>query len=259
MGIAQLRFYEELNDFLAPALRKREFDYAFARSATVKNAIEALGVPHTEVELILVNGRSVDFSHRMQEGDRVSVYPKFEAFDVAPLVRVRSEPLRRMRFIADSHLGGLARLLRMAGFDTLHDNHYIDHEIRRLAAADARIVLTRDRELLKCRDITHGCYVRALKPSVQLGEIVERLQLAASMAPFTLCLYCNLPLTDIGKDEVLDRLPPTVAANYERFRTCAGCRRVFWEGSHWRRMRELLARVVPEPDPGRVPQSFTER
>lgn len=249
MGVARLRFYEELNDFLAPALRRREFDYAFARAATVKNAIEALGVPHTEVELILVNGRSVDFAHRMKDGDRVSVYPVFEAFDIAPLVRVRARPLRRTRFIADSHLGGLARLLRMAGFDTLHDNHYADDEIRGIAAREGRTVLTRDRELLKCRDVTHGCYVHALRSAQQLREIVERLQLAGSMAPFTLCLHCNLPLAEVGKADVLARLPPMVAANYNRFRTCSGCRRVYWEGSHWRRMRELIEKIVPSSEP----------
>lgn len=246
MAVVRLRFYEELNDFLAPELRKREFEYASARAATVKNAIEALGVPHTEVELVLVNGCSVDFSHRLQEGDRVSVYPTFEAFDVAPLVCVRAQPLRRTRFITDAHLGGLARLLRMAGFDTLHDNGYADETIRCIAAADHRIVLTRDRELLKCRDVTHGCYVRALKSSQQFNEIVERLQLAASFAPLTRCLHCNLRLQEVEKHAVLERLPPSVALNYKRFRTCSGCGRVFWEGSHWRRMRELLARVAQE-------------
>jgi hypothetical protein len=244
MGVARLRFYEELNDFLAPARRKREFDYEFARAATVKNAIEAVGVPHTEVELILVDGHSVDFSYRLRDGDRVSVYPVFEAFDVAPLVRVRERPLRNLRFVADAHLGALARLLRMAGFDTLHDNAYSDETIRRIAATESRVILTRDRALLKCRDVTHGCYVRALKPPAQLAEVVERLQLASSMAPFTLCLHCNLPLAEAGKDEVRHRLPETVAQAYAHFKTCAGCRRIYWEGSHWRRMRELLARVA---------------
>jgi uncharacterized protein with PIN domain len=252
MGVARLRFYEELNDFLASARRKREFDYAFARAATVKNAIEAVGVPHTEVELILVDGRSVDFSYRLRDGDRVSVYPMFEAFDVAPLLRVRERPLRDTRFVADAHLGGLARLLRMAGFDTLHDNAYADEAVRLIAAAESRVILTRDRALLMCRDVTHGCYVRALKPSAQLAEVVERLQLAARMAPLTLCLHCNLPLAEISKDEVEDRLPETVAQTYERFRTCSGCRRIYWEGSHWRRMRELLARVAPPAAETRV-------
>ena len=171
------RFYEELNDFLAPALRKRDIEYRCARAATVKNAIEALGVPHTEVELILVNGESVDFSYLMRDADRVSVYPKFESFDIRPLLRVRDAPLRELRFVADAHLGGLARLLRMLGFDTLYSNTITDEEIRDLAQADGRIVLTRDRELLKRREITHGCFVRALKPSQQLREIVQRLQL----------------------------------------------------------------------------------
>lgn len=248
MGVARLRFYEELNDFLAPARRKREFDYAFARAATVKNAIEAVGVPHTEVELILVNGRSVDFSYRLRDGDRVSVYPVFEAFDVGPLVRVRERPLRDTRFVADAHLGGLARLLRMAGFDTLHDNAYADDAIRRIAAAESRVILTRDRALLMCRDVTHGCYVRAVEPAAQFVEVVERLQLAARMAPFTRCLHCNLPLADVDKDAIRHRLPETVAQAYARFRTCEGCRRVYWEGSHWRRMRALIERVAQQAD-----------
>ncbi|HSD62004.1 MAG TPA: MoaD/ThiS family protein, partial [Burkholderiales bacterium] len=92
MARAEFRFYEELNDFLAPERRKRDFYYDCARAATVKNAIESLGVPHTEVELILVNGESVDFSHPVGEGDRVAVFPRFEAFDVRPLLRVRAAP-----------------------------------------------------------------------------------------------------------------------------------------------------------------------
>ena len=180
--LAWFRFYEELNDFLAPALRKRDIEYRCARAATVKNAIEALGVPHTEVELILVNGESVDFSYLMREADRVSVYPKFESFDIQPLLRVREAPLRELRFVADAHLGGLARLLRMLGFDTLYSNAITDEEIRDLAQADGRIVLTRDRDLLKRREITHGCFVRSLKPSQQLREIVQRLQLDAHLS-----------------------------------------------------------------------------
>lgn len=245
MALARFRFYEELNDFLAPEHRRREFEHRYARAATVKNAIEALGVPHTEVELILVNGCPVDFGYLVREGDRISVYPKFEAFDLGPLLRVRREPLRVTRFIADSHLGGLARLLRMLGFDTLYENGYADSEICRRAAEEGRIVLTRDRELLKLRTVTHGCYVHALEPRLQLMEIVERLQLAASVRPFTLCLHCNLPLAPVEKAQIVDRLPPGVAQRYEQFHTCAGCRRVYWEGSHWERMRELLLEILP--------------
>ena len=115
---ATFRFYEELNDFLAPEQRGREFACRCARSATTKHMIEALGVPHTEVELMLVNGASVGFERALGDGDRVAVYPKFEAFNVTPLLRVRESALRETRFVADAHLGGLAHLLRMTGFDT---------------------------------------------------------------------------------------------------------------------------------------------
>jgi len=244
MPVARFRFYEELNDFLAPDRHKREFAAPFARAATVKNAIEAFGVPHTEVELILVNGCSVDFAYRLREGDRISVYPRFETFDIEPLLRVRPKLLRTSRFIADAHLGGLARLLRMAGFDTLYENRWTDDEIRSRAGEEGRIILTRDRALLMHRTVTHGCYVHALEPRAQLREILERLQLASSVRPFSLCLDCNVSLEPIGAAEVRDRIPQAVAAAYGRFSLCPGCRKVYWEGSHWRRMRALLGDIL---------------
>ena len=176
MVTATFRFYEELNDFLARPLRRRTFSCACARGATAKHMIEALGVPHTEVELILVNGESVGFNHPLADGDRIAVYPKFEALDIQPLLRVREHPLRVVRFIADAHLGGLAPLLRLAGFDTLYDNHYPDADIEALAAAQQRIVLTRDRELLKRRTHhawllrAHAAAARAIARSVRTAR-----------------------------------------------------------------------------------------
>ncbi|MHB0983411.1 MAG: Mut7-C RNAse domain-containing protein [Thiobacillus sp.] len=250
MATATFRFYEKLNDFLAPDRRKQEFTVPCARAATTKHMIEALGVPHTEVELILVNGESVDFNRQLEDGDRVAVYPRFEAMDVTPLLRVREQPLREPRFVADAHLGGLAHMLRMLGFDTLYDNHFHDDVIVAIAERDGRIVLTRDRELLKRRAVTHGCYVHALKSEQQLREVVERLDLARSARPFTLCLHCNAPLRAVDKAIVLDRLPPKVREHYERFSTCDGCGRVYWEGSHWRNMRRVLDGVLPEEQAG---------
>ncbi|MFZ4537956.1 Mut7-C RNAse domain-containing protein [Propionivibrio sp.] len=246
MVTATFRFYEELNDFLPPEWRRQEFSAPCARAATTKHMIEALGVPHTEVELILVNGESVGLDHLLKDGDRVSIYPRFEAFDITPLMRVRERPLRVTRFIADAHLGGLARLLRMAGFDTLYRNDYQDREIAQIAGQQGRIVLTRDRDLLKHRAVTHGCYVHAIKPAQQLSEIMQRLDLARSMQPFTLCLQCNAPLHSIAKEDVLERLPPSVRTNHTRFTTCHLCQRIFWPGTHWERMRELVdASVQP--------------
>ena len=244
MVAVTLRFYEELNDFLAPDRRGREFTCTCARAATTKHMIESLGVPHTEVELLLVNGESVGFDCLLADGDRVAVYPKFEALDIVPLLRVRERPLRVMRFVADAHLGGLARLLRMIGFDTLHYNHYVDDEIERISRAEGRIVLTRDRGLLKRRGITHGCYVHAVRSAQQLSEIVDRLDMARSFRPFTLCLHCNAPLRSIDKAQVAPVLPPTILAHHDRFSTCDVCHRIFWEGSHWRRMRSMLDELL---------------
>jgi uncharacterized protein with PIN domain len=255
MVTATFRFYEELNDFLARPLRRREFSCACAHGATTKHMIEVLGVPHTEVELILVNGESVGFNHPLSDGDRVAVYPKFEALDIQPLLRVRERPLRVVRFIADAHLGGLAPLLRLAGFDTLYDNHYPDADIEALAAAQQRIVLTRDRELLKRRSITHGCYIRTLRPHEQLREVFERLDLAHSAQPFRLCLMCNAPLRRIAKHEVGTRAPDGVLERHDQFVTCDVCQRVFWEGTHWQRMRALMDSVAA---PGRPPHVTTQ-
>lgn len=244
---ATFRFYEELNDFLPPSRRKRDFVVPCARTETVKHMIEALGVPHTEIEVILVNGESVGFDRVLHDGDRVAVYPKFEALDVTPLLRLRAEPLRQVRFLADAHLGGLARLLRLVGFDTVFDRRLQGAQIEQRACDEGRIVLSRDHALLKRRGITHGCFVRALQPRMQLREIVERLDLARSARPFTRCTVCNGQLAPSESDEVAGRLPPGVAERHDRFARCIGCGRVYWEGSHWRRMQAIVADAIAPP------------
>jgi uncharacterized protein with PIN domain len=248
MVTATFRFYEELNDFLPRERRGCAFTVPCARAATTKHMIEALGVPHTEVELILVNGESSGLDRMLLEGDRVAVYPTFETFDVSPLLQVRDTPLRRLRFVADAHLGGLARLLRMAGFDTLYDNAFHDDEIVAIAAAQQRVVLTRDRELLKRRSVTHGCYLHAIKPAAQLRELYDRLALAAIAQPFTLCLHCNLPLRPVPKAQVLELLPESVRTAHDEFNSCDSCGRVFWKGSHHQRMAAMLDAVAAQTE-----------
>lgn len=243
MVSATFRFYGELNDFLARARRGRSFAAPCARAATTKHMIEALGVPHTEVELVLLNGEPRGLDDILEEGDRIAVYPRFTTFDVADVARLDQRPPGRVRFVADAHLGGLARLLRMAGFDTIYRNTLNDAEVEAIAEGDGRAVLTRDRELLKRRGIAYGCYVRALKAEAQLREVAERFGLAERMRPFTLCLSCNAPLRPIAKAAVRDRLPPRVAATQDEFSTCDRCHGVFWKGSHWQRMAGVLNEI----------------
>jgi len=184
MVIATFRFYEELNDFLASARRKRDFEWACPSDCTVKQAIEALGVPHAEVELILANGKSVDSCCAVQDGDRISVYPVFESLDITPVLKVRAKPLRCTRFIADARLGVLAKRLRALGFDTAHARGLTRAQIARIATEERRIVLTRDPGLLRHEAITHGCHVREATPRRQLQEIISRLDLYRAVKPF---------------------------------------------------------------------------
>ena len=235
MTEATFRFYQQLNSFLPREWRQRDHRCRCARAATAKHMIEALGVPHTEVALVLVNGEPAGLDHLLADGDRVAAYPPFLRLAIG------AQPGGALRFVADAHLGGLARLLRMAGFDTLYDNNYHDDDIEAIAAREQRIVLTRDRDLLKRRSIERGAYVHAQKPAPQFRDMVERYALAEHMQPFSLCLQCNVPLHAVDKALVEEHLPPKVRAAHQQFQQCPECRGVFWQGSHWRRMCELLA------------------
>ncbi|WP_263262252.1 Mut7-C ubiquitin/RNAse domain-containing protein [Pseudomonas sp. RIT-PI-S] len=241
MATVTFRFYANLEGFLPSQRRGRAFACACPPRATTRHMIEALGVPHTEVALLLVNGQSVGLDQRLEGEDRVAVYPKFERLDISPISRLHQFPAGIPRFVADAHLGGLARLLRMAGFDTLFDNACADPALAAMARREARILLTRDRDLLKHRAVTHGCYVHTLKPVAQLRELYDRLDLRPSAHPFSLCLNCNAALYEVAREQVLERLPPRVREQQQRFMTCGQCQRLYWEGSHWKRMRVLLA------------------
>lgn len=247
---ADFRFYGELADFLPLARRGVTFSYEFQGGPSVKDVVESLGVPHTEIDLILADGESVGFSWILQDGARVSVFPVFESIDIAPIARVRPSPLRKIRFILDGHLGRLARYLRMLGFDTLWQRDPCDEEIAQVAAAEHRIVLTRDRGLLKRRAVTHGYCVREIDPRRQLAEVVRRLDLARSIAPFNRCLRCNTPLEAVRKEDVANALPPLVREHQNAFRRCPSCERLYWPGSHYTRMERLISEVLA-PGAGR--------
>jgi len=232
VATASFRFHGALQDFLSRQHRDKAFAYECARAANLKNAIEALGVPHTETGRITVNDAPATLQRAVREGDLIEIFPTTKEKGTDPI------------FLADAHLGGLARFLRMLGFDTLHDNNYGDAEIRRLAEAERRIVLSRDRELLKCSEIVRGCYVHALKAEAQLREVAERYDLAARARPFSLCLRCNLPLQPVDKAAVAAVVPEKVRARQEQFSRCAGCGRIYWPGSHYARMRAALGELL---------------
>lgn len=244
MATAQFRFYAELNAFLKQPCRQQWCSRACPKGATVKNMVEAFGVPHTEIDLILSNGESVDFSHQLQEGERISVYPRFSSLDISALTRLPLRPFRGEKFIADAHLGWLAKHLRMLGFDVLFRNSYSDAEVARIAADEERIVLTRDRDLLMHKAIVRGCYLHAVTGSAQRDEVLARFDLLGAMRPFCRCLNCNALIREVDKKAVAHRVPLRIGQFHQRFWECAGCGQVYWSGSHVARMESQIQQIL---------------
>jgi uncharacterized protein with PIN domain len=238
----ELRLYAELQDFLPPDRRGGSVRRPHLPHQTVKDLIEAVGVPHSEVELVVVDGEVVDFSHRPAPGSRIAVYPAFRRLDLGPLPRLHP-PRPEPRFVLDVHLGRLARLLRLLGLDVRWAPDLDDDELAAVAEAEDRILVTRDRGLLKRNQVAHGVFVRSDDALEQAVEVLTRLDLAGRLAPFTRCLVCGDVLEDVPKAAVLDRLEPLTRRYHDRFRRCRGCGRVYWPGSHHERLAATVAEV----------------
>ncbi len=238
------RFYEELNDFLPGNRKNAEFQYKYSGNPSVKDAIESLGVPHVEVDMILVNGEPVDFSYKVKNGDRISVYPVFERFDIKDVQRLRAAPLRNPKFILDVHLGRLAKYMRLCGLDSSYEKDLTDREIVNISVSQKRIILTRDKGLLKAKEVTHGHWMRASRPVDQLNEVISSFDLKNDLQPFSRCLECNGVLAGVSREEIENLLPERTKAYYTVFRQCPGCGRIYWEGSHYMRMKKFLGNIL---------------
>ena len=240
MAQIRLHFYQSLNDFIAPTLSSTEIIHDFDRKASVKDMIESFNVPHTEVELILVNGTAVDFNYIVQHNDCIQVYPAFENLGVATSLRLRSEPSRPPVFVVDANLGKLARYLRLLGFDCLYRNDYNDDAVAKIASERQRIVLTRDRSLLQRKIITYGYFVRTDIPKIQTQEVLKRFDLYPLIKPLTRCTHCNGKLQEIDKQKIAHRLEPLTKQHYDRFLICSECEQIYWQGSHCARVKQLV-------------------
>ncbi|GBE65169.1 hypothetical protein MFM001_16310 [Mycobacterium sp. MFM001] len=248
-GYVDVRAYAELNEFLGPESRGVTVRRPFRSHQTVKDILEAMGVPHTEVDLILVNGDPVGFAHRPTTGDRIAAYPMFEALDVGSTARLRPVPLRDPHFVIDVNLGRLARLMRVLGFDVWWSNDADDQTLADISLSQQRILLTRDRGLLKRRAITHGLFVHSEHAEEQTLEVIRRLDLAQRVAPLTRCLRCNGPLAVVSKDEVIEDLEPLTRRYYNDFRRCTECGRIYWPGSHHTGLVRLVERLCEQLKP----------
>ncbi len=238
-----IRFYEELNDFLPQDKKKVRSGFTFKDNPSVKDLIESNGIPHTEIDLILVNNKSVNFSYKVQNGDDISVYPLFESFDISNVQHLRKKPLREKKFILDVHLGTLARYMRILGFDSLYKNNYSDNIIVETAVIEKRTILTKNLGILKRNGVTHGYFVRNILPEKQLVEILDRFDLKGIIKEFTRCLNCNSPLEKAGKEKIENLVPPKVKLYHNDYYYCGNCDKVFWKGSHYEKMTELITRI----------------
>lgn len=235
-----LRFYEELNDFLPEEKKKKRFVHHFIDRTSVKDLIESLGVPHTEVDLILANDKSVNFKYLINDGDDISVYPVFESLDISNVQHLRSKPLRNPKFVADVHLGRLTRYLRMMGFDVYYKNDLLDEEIVKISLKERRAILTRDIGILKRTEVTHAYFIRTDKVEKQTEEVIIRFDLQNEIKEFSRCLECNELLKSIKKETIIKQLPPKVAQTQNEFYQCPSCKKIYWKGTHYERMLSYI-------------------
>lgn len=243
MRCITIRLYGPLNDFVPRERRHVAWPHVFEGGASAKDVIEGFGVPHPEVDLVLVNGESVPFEYAVQDGDRLAVFPRFAAIDVSAVTRVRQQLPDPIRFVLDIHLGKLARHLRLAGLDVAYRRDARDDELVEMARRDRRILLTRDRGLLKRRAVIHGYFVRETAAYQQLVEVLARFS-PLPLAPFSRCPGCNAGLRETPKATIEARLADRTRRAFEQFHECAGCGQIYWKGSHWPELVRILDAAI---------------
>ena len=246
MAKATFRFYEELNDFLPTHKRKTDFESPFKGKRSIKDMIEALGIPHTEIDLILVNGKSVNFHYTVQDGDRVSIYPVFESLNITDVTRLRKIPLRRNKFIADINLGHIVKYMRVLGFDLYYDPVRSPVEIIEISKRENRIILTQSRKLLKFKEVTHGIFIRPGTPTEQIKQIIDHLDIKDNITLFSRCLRCNTPLKGVPKEKIFDRIPPKTKKTCNEYVECQFCDKIYWKGTHVIHMKKIVRQLLDQ-------------
>jgi len=231
MSTAYFRFLGRLRVFPPRDHRDKTITVQFRGRQSIKHLAESLGAPHPEIGQVQVNGQEGSVDDITQDGDQVELHPIENGYSIEP------------RFILDCHLGRLTSHLRMLGFDCAYQNDFDDQTMTDMAVQEGRILLTRDRHLLMRKVIEHGYCLRSLDSSEQLTEVIERYELADSIQPFHRCIRCNHPLEAVEKEKVLERLEPLTKKYFDEFQICPACAQIYWKGSHFDRMQEIIEKV----------------
>lgn len=247
---ATFRFYGPLADFLPPDAVQRDRPYRFKGTPSVKDAIEAQGVPHTEVELILADDIPASFGKLLGAANqRIAVYPAFHGLDLSNLASLRDPPPQPPRFALDVNVGKLARWLRLLGFDATFQNDIDDRDLVDQSVSENRILLTRDRRLLFHKELVHAYCVRSDWPEEQVAEVVHRYGIEPQAQPFRRCTKCNGRLRPAPKAEILHRLEPLTKIYYTDFFRCSECQRLYWRGSHHERLLDKIRHALHPAQP----------
>jgi uncharacterized protein len=237
----RLNLHGDLDFFLRSAARGRCIERTLSEKTSVKDVIESYGVPHPEVDLILVNGQPVDFDFTLANDAAIELYPV--GAGLPRFKKKRLQPATAVRFVADGHLGTLARNLRLLGFDVAYDPQPGDRQLLDTMKRENRALLTRDRRLLMHAVVETGYCPRSQNADEQTVEVIRRFDLLGSVAPFTRCLRCNASLRKVSKAEVIERLEPLTKIYYEQFRRCTGCGQIYWAGSHFSKLQKRLEKI----------------
>lgn len=251
MYTVTLRVYDELNEFLPLDKRQQSFPVSSRDRRAVKDLIESQGVPHTEIAAIRVNGEWVQLTYRIDDGDRIGVYPCVNRLGLATGHGLRRPPEGLAAFVADVNLGKLSRNLRLLGLDCVYDNQFDDREVIRIGVAENRIILTRDRGLLQHKTVIHGIYIHASNPILQTREVLRRIDLGKHIRPCSRCVRCNGLIIVAPKDSVRGFVPRETFQNIDEFYRCVQCGKLYWRGAHWHCLQEIIAAVcaaLPVPN-----------
>jgi uncharacterized protein len=238
-----IRFYEELNRLLSPYLQKKDFTFQIESKTSIQQLLDKLNIPLSIIDLILVNGVSAGLKCQLNDGDRISIYPVFETFNIAPLSLLHVKPLRRLRFICDDHLGKLAKYMRALGFDVLYNNNFQNHQVIDTSIEQKRIILTKDKLLIKNHRITRAYLVKESDSRKQLSEIVLYFDLFGCIDPLSRCLRCNNCVQPATKESIKNYVPASILNMHDCFKQCDSCKRIYWMGSHYDSMMNWIGRI----------------
>ncbi|HEY4638316.1 MAG TPA: Mut7-C RNAse domain-containing protein [Candidatus Udaeobacter sp.] len=237
----RLLFHGDLNIFLRSKSQELAVERRLAEKTSIKDVIESCGIPHPEVDLILLDNQAVGFAHTVAQDAKAEVFP-VESHETHHAEK-RIQTIGINRFVADGHVGSLTRNLRLFGFDVAYSKNADDRQLLEIMAAENRALLTRDRRLLMHAIVRHGYYPRSQNADEQTIEVLRRFDLSDLIAPFTRCLRCNAPLQEAAKADLIDELEPLTKIYYHQFRRCPDCKQIYWSGSHFPKLQKRIEKI----------------